>query len=510
MDLQEFKSRIDIVRIIENYLILRKEGAFYKANCPFHAEKTASFIININKGYWHCFGCGKGGDAIKFLQDYKNLSFAEAVAEVAKLENIELNFNSTQKEEFGFLKELNEYFKNNFNEESLAFCKKRGLDESDIGEFELGYTEDLENLLRFLKAKNYINIAKKLGYIKENQKGFYSLFVGRLSFVIKDSFGRVRGFSTRELKAGGKLGKYVNSLNSELFNKSFLLYGFDKAKDYARLSKKLYLCEGFFDAIALQKAGFKSAVACLGTAFTHSHLSLIKRLNVENLELVFVPDKDKAGYEAVNKALWLCFENEFFNLKVALCKKNVKDVGEFMQKYDIKSLALHTYEGLEFYIKFAMQKAQNSEAKHALFIKLKKMIESVSNFYLKKELFSKAASYLNIDESEFLKAKKTFKNDMENQRQILQIIKSALNDEDFKERLIYYAGEFLDRAFFNDEGKKRELLADENVKIYAKERQNEALKAFVLSNLYKQKESEREPLRLKELASKIAQIKSEV
>ncbi|MCA5589781.1 hypothetical protein LA342_08375 [Campylobacter upsaliensis] len=98
----------------------------------------------------------------------------------------------------------------------------------------------------------------------------------------------------------------------------------------------------------------------------------------------------------------------FFNLKVALCKKNVKDIGEFMQKYDIKSLALHTYEGLEFYIKFAMQKAQNSEAKHALFIKLKKMIESVSNFYLKKELFSKAARLLNIDESEFLKAKKDF------------------------------------------------------------------------------------------------------
>ena len=121
MDLQEFKSRIDIVRIIENYLILRKEGAFYKANCPFHAEKTASFVINVNRGYWHCFGCGKGGDAIKFLQVYKNLSFSEAAAEVAKLENIEFSFNPTQKEEFAFLNELSAYFKNNFNEESLDF-----------------------------------------------------------------------------------------------------------------------------------------------------------------------------------------------------------------------------------------------------------------------------------------------------------------------------------------------------------------------------------------------------
>nr|WP_257408547.1 toprim domain-containing protein [Campylobacter jejuni] len=245
-----------------------------------------------------------------------------------------------------------------------------------------------------------------------------------------------------------------------------MLYHFDKAKDYARLSKKLYVCEGFFDVIALQKAGFKSAVASGGTAFTHSHLSLIKRLNVDNLELIFVPDKDKAGYEAVIKALWLCFENEFFNCKVAVCKKNVKDVGEFMQKYDIKNLALHTYEGLEFYIKFALQKAQNCEAKHALFLKLKKMIEGVSNFYLKNELYEKAALYLGVDKKEFLKAKKAFKESGENQRQMMQIIKSALNDEEFKERLIYYAGEFLDRAFFNDEGKKRELLANESVEIY--------------------------------------------
>ncbi|EPY0440368.1 hypothetical protein ACW7S6_001637, partial [Campylobacter upsaliensis] len=134
----------------------------------------------------------------------------------------------------------------------------------------------------------------------------------------------------------------------------------------------------------------------------------------------------------------------------------------------------------------------------------------VSNFYLKNELYEKAALYLGVDKKEFLKAKRAFKEGEENQRQILQIIKSALNDEDFKERLIYYAGEFLDTEFFNDEARKRELLANESVEIYAKNKQNEALKAFVLSRLYKQKESEKEPLKLKELASKIAQIKSEV
>lgn len=509
MDMQEFKSRIDIVRIIESFIILRREGAFYKANCPFHAEKTASFIVNQNKGFWHCFGCGKGGDAIKFLQEFKNLSFNEAVSEVAKLENIEFSFSQKSPAEFDFLKELNAYFKRNLNDEARGFFTKRGLDEADMAEFELGYTGDLENLVRFIKSKNYEKIALKLGYLKQNQKGFYSLFVGRLSFVIKDSFGRVRGFSTRELKSGGKLGKYVNSTSSEVFNKSFLLYHFESAKEYARVQKSLYICEGFFDAIALFKGGFKNAVASCGTAFTLSHLSLIKRLKIEGLKLVFVPDKDDAGYEAVVKALWLCFENELFNVEVAVLKKSVKDCGEFMEKYGAENLKadLHYYKGLEFYILHHLKKAANAEAKHALFLKLKKLFDNLSNFYLKAELVKEAAEILKIDESEFLKARR-LKQNAQNQRLKMQILKTALNDEEFKERVEFYAKEL--KESLENEALKRELLSDERVEIYAKEKQNEALKGYLIASLYKRLKAAKERGEILFLSGEIARIKGEI
>lgn len=509
MDIQEFKSRVDIVRIIESFIILRKEGPLYKANCPFHSEKTASFIVNQNKNYWHCFGCGKGGDVIKFLQDFKGFNFSEAVAEIARIENIELTFQKEQKKEFVFLKDLNEYFKSQLNESAKRFFFKRGLDENDLSEFELGYTADLESLVRFIKAKGYEKEALKLGYLKSNQNGYYSIFANRLSFVIKDNFGRVRGFSAREI-GKTKLGKYINSINSEVFNKSFLLYNFDKAKEYARITKELFISEGFFDTIALHKGGFKNAVASCGTAFTLSHLSLIKRLNIEGLKIVFIPDKDSAGYEAVVKALWLCFENEFFNIEVGVIKKSVKDVGEFMQNYDIKELKanLHFYKGLEFYILHHLKKADNAEAKHALFLKLKKCFNSLNNFYLKAELIKEASGFLKIDENEFLKKKFKKDKEQESERQKRQILKTAFLDDDFKEKCVFYIEDL--KLALNDEKLARELLSDESIEIYTKEKQNEALKAYVLSNLYKKKAETKEWRELAFLSAEINRIKNEI
>lgn len=513
MDIQDFKSRIDIVRVVEQFLPLRREGAFYKANCPFHSEKTASFIVNANKGFFHCFGCNKGGDAIKFIQELKNLTFKEAVEEVAKIENIELNFGKNYRAEFDFLKDLNEYFKKGLNEKAMQFNTSRGLDEEDIFEFEIGFTGDIESLIRFLKGKDYINLAKKLGYIKEKDGQFFSMFSNRLSFCIKDSLGRVRGFSTRELYPNSKLGKYVNSLKSDFFNKSFLLYNFDKAKDYARIQKSLIICEGFYDAIALHKSGFKNAVASCGTAFTLSHLSLIKRLNIENLKLIFVPDKDEAGYEAVAKALRMCFENEFFNIEVAVCKKSIKDAGDFMKNFKNESLKdfLHYYDGLEFYTKYRLKKTSTSEAKHTLFLELKKLVEQGNNFYLKRENFKKLSLYLDIPENAFYQKKAMKKTQNEQERQLKQIIKTALMDDEFKERVLFFAKKYLGK--YEEALQNGEILSDiecdECLEPFGKEKQNEALKAFILSNLYKERESCKDSLRLEVLANEILKMKGE-
>lgn len=514
MDIADFKSRIDIVRIIEQFLPLRREGAFYKANCPFHSERTASFIVNQNKGFWHCFGCNKGGDAIKFMQDFKNLSFREALEEVARLEKIELDFGKGFRAEFEFLKDLNAYFKANMDEKTKQFNTKRGLNDDDIYEFELGYTGEVDDLVRFLKSKDYLQIARKLGYVKEKNGEFFSMFSKRLSFCIKDSLGMVRGFSTRELYANSKLGKYINSLKSDFFNKGFLLYNFDRAKEYARIQKSLIICEGFFDCIALHKFGFKNAVASCGTAFTLSHLSLIKRLRIEGLELVFIPDKDEAGYEAVSKALRLCFENEHFKARVGVIKKNVKDAGEFLQKFKGESLKeyLHYYDGLEFYIKHRFKKTCTSEAKHALFLELKKLVEGLENFYLKSEIYKKLAFYLELDESAFYQKTKVKKDETKQDRQLKQIVKTALNDDEFKERLLFYASKFLKE--FKEPLQKGEdiasILCDESVGSFTKEKQNEALKAFVLSGLYEESKEAKTAEQKAELAEQIYKLKAGV
>lgn len=514
MDIQDFKSKIDIVRVIEQFLPLRREGAFYKANCPFHSEKTASFIVNANKGFFHCFGCNKGGDAIKFIQELKNLSFREAAEEVAKIENIELNFGKNYRAEFDFLNDLNEYFKKNLDEKAMQFNTSRGLSEDDVFEFEIGYSGDVENLVRFLKSKNYLNIAIKLGYVKQKGGEFFSMFSKRLSFCIKDSLGRVRGFSTRELYPNSKLGKYVNSLKSDFFNKGFLLYNFHKAKDYARIQKSLVICEGFYDCIALHKSGFKNAVASCGTAFTLSHLSLIKRLNIENLKLILVPDKDEAGYEAVIKTLKLCFENEFFNVEVAVCKKNIKDAGDFMKNFKNESIKdyLHYYDGLEFYTKYKLKKSDTSEAKHALFLELKKLVESGVNFYLKRENFKKLSLYLDIPESAFYQKRAIKKEQSEQDRQLKQIIKTALIDDEFKERVLFFAKKYLGK--YEQALQNGEILSDIECEAdlypFAKEKQNEALKAFILSGLYKEREEAKEPSVLENIAGQIAKIRAEL
>lgn len=521
MDLDTFKSRIDIVKIIELFLPLKKQGQFYKANCPFHNEKTPSFIVNDNKGYWHCFGCNKGGDAIKFIQEYKKLSFTEAMQEIAKIENIELDtvINQKAKKEFEFLQDLHCYFKKNLTEEAKSYFLKRGLNENDIYEFELGYTGNIENFLNFLNAKDYYLIAKKMGYIKEAKNGYFSMFCNRLSFTIKDNMGRVRGFSTRELRKNpyANFGKYVNSLNSDFFNKSFLLFNFDKAKEYARITKKIILCEGFFDAIALHKAGFKEVVATCGTAFTLYHLSMIKRLNIENIKLIFIPDKDEAGYESVARALWICFENELFNTEVGVINKNVKDSGEFMQKFKEEALKqhLHYYTGLEFYIKHRL-KGKNDNEKFKLFQSFKKLLNKLDNFYLKASIIKEASEYFNINEKEFLKQGKEMKKEEKKEElslTMIKVFKTALEKEEFKEKLFFYVNELMGNLELQILEQELEIhktfIISSESGIYTEKFYKKGILNFVFSRLYQRLEKAYGE-EAEQLSYRIAQLKEEL
>ncbi|MDO4674435.1 DNA primase [Campylobacter sp.] len=494
LDMESIKSRIDIVRLVEHFLPLKKEGVFFKANCPFHSERTASFVVNPNKGLWHCFGCNKGGDAIKFVQAFKNLGFKEALEEIGRLEGIEINTGKpSSKAEFTFLNDLNEFFKSNMQENIRQYCYRRGLGDDDVSYFDVGYTGDVDRLVHFLRARGYLDLARRLGYIKEKDGKIYSIFARRLSFCIKDHLGRPRGFSARELINGTKLGKYVNSFKSDFFDKSSLLFNFDKAREYARIQKRLLLCEGFFDAIALHKSGFKNTAAICGTAFSIQHLSLIQRQNIEGLRLVFVPDKDAAGLDGAARALRLCFEQGFFDLEVALCKKKVKDVGEFLKKFPGESLKdhLHYYDGLEFYIKQRINAAADANAKFKIFKELSSIFNGLENFFLRDELFKKLSFYLDIDPAQ-AKKNENFNPPRRTpltppaDRLVMQIIHAASNDDEYRERVMFYAGAYLGKfkAMLSGDGNLTSLECNPNFEPLAKDKQNAALRALVLRGLY--------------------------
>lgn len=520
-NIADFKERVSILRVLENFLVIKKEGYHYKALCPFHHEKTPSFVINEDKGFYHCFGCNESGDAIKFIQKLKNIPFKEALEEVAKLENIELLFNQNTNffnKAINALNEINSYFftKLNANEAVKNYLFKRGLNDEDFLTFGLGFVPKTEDFLNFLRAKDFLEVALKLALISKDKNGnFHSIYANRISFAIKDANHKIRGFSTREWIKNAKLGKYINSKNTEVFNKSFLLYNLSNAKNSVAKSNELFLVEGFFDAIALSKMGFKNVVATSGTAFANTHLALVlKQSKDKNLSLVFVPDKDEAGYKSVIRSLKLCFDNSHFNIKVAVLKNKVKDCGEFLQtlqneklealqrllKEDLKAqqnfLNEHfmLFNGFEFYLKFHLKRCKDSFAKDSFLKENINFLKNIKNFFVKNDLIKIASEVFKVDERIFnVKELKKVDFKQEKDELLKSCLKTALNNDEFRASFDYFVPSHLLKEYekpYSDFKEHKELesvllalLADEKIKELKKEYFTLALKSLVKNHL---------------------------
>ncbi|ARJ55940.1 DNA primase [Campylobacter cuniculorum] len=499
-NIESFKSQVSIIRVLENYLVLRKEGAYFKALCPFHHEKTPSFIIDENKGFYHCFGCNESGDAIKFVQKFKNLDFFAAVEEIARLEHIELSFNEQSNAYFQnleFLKQLNEFFKTHLkqNEKAKMYFSNRGIDEEDIEHFSLGYVPKKEEFLRFIDSLNARKKAYELGLVSEKEG---VIFANRLSFALKDAYGKVRGFSTRELIKNPHLAKYINSKNSNTFNKSFILYNLCNAKTPAYREKELFIMEGFFDVIAAYKCGLKNAVATCGTAFTTSHLALIfKHIKTSELTLCFVPDKDAPGYKSVIRSLKLCFEQNFFNVKVALLMEKCKDLGEFYQLKGICDLKEHFtfYSGFEFYLRYHLKRLKNAVQKDNFLKEIITLIKNIKQYFIKEQCIQEACAVFGVNANVF-NAKIIDKNTALNEDfNVKTCLKTALNNEEFKQRFNFFVsaeflGEFAQsyKDFLQSsqmDAKLLELCADESINILKPAYFSLALKNLVKTHYLK-------------------------
>ena len=321
----ELKARVDIVDLISSYGVdVRTAGSSKKACCPFHHEKTPSFNINEAKGFYHCFGCGESGDAIKFVMKMDGLTFVEAVRKLA--EQVGMKIESEEDPEAGrrarllaLLAELAQFYHRcllKTKEGALAreYLAGRALPEKVAEDYLIGYAPNgVANIRKWAEKYGYTDAElEAAGVIKApNRPGDagYHRFGGRLMFSIRDKRGRVVGFSGRQLVASKNSGKYVNSPETAVFKKSNVLYGFDKAAGAITkaANREVIVCEGQIDCIRLQTSGFPNAVAGQGTAFTAEHVRMLKKA-ADQVALVY--DDDLAGHKATIKSARLCLAAE--------------------------------------------------------------------------------------------------------------------------------------------------------------------------------------------------------
>lgn len=309
--IENLKNHLDVVDVVSQFLELKKSGANFKACCPFHGEDTPSFVVSPQKQIYHCFGCGAGGDSIKFVMEYEKLSYPEAIEKLASMNNFSLVYDDTQqkKQDTKAIEEINKYYQKNFVSNKVAkdYIKERGIFESSIEKFEIGYAPTSQETINYLKS-NFLNLsdAKELGIIDSGANGLYARFIERITFPIYSLNGALVGFGGRTIT--GHNAKYVNSPQTKLFNKSRLLYGYNLAKEKIYKKKEIIITEGYLDVIMLHQAGFDNAVATLGTALTKEHLPILKR---GEPKVIVAYDGDNAGLNAAFKAAQLMAHNDF-------------------------------------------------------------------------------------------------------------------------------------------------------------------------------------------------------
>lgn len=315
--IQQIRDRVDIVEVVSRYLPLKRSGANHQGLCPFHGEKTPSFNVNSPRQIFHCFGCGVGGNVFGFLMRIEGLSFPEAVRKLGEQVGIEIEeeqltpAEEARRRELERLQRINEVAAEFYHQVLIeapegaparSYLKRRGYDGEIARQFQLGYApEGWEALKQHLEGRGLdLGLARTLGLLREGKqgRGDYDQFRGRLMFPILDGYGKVAAFGGRVLD--DSLPKYINSSESPVYHKGRTLYGLYQAKEGMRAGGEVVVVEGYFDLLALAKAGLSNVVATCGTALTGDHARLLQRYS-KRVVLLF--DQDSAGRQATWRAM---------------------------------------------------------------------------------------------------------------------------------------------------------------------------------------------------------------
>lgn len=339
--LSKLKSSCNIVSVVSRYVPLQRKGRTYWGCCPFHHEKTPSFAVNEYEGYYHCFGCGVGGDVIKFVQEIEGIDFMQTVKNLAESVNMEVpeftgdeNIIKRKKEHdrlIYIVTETAKYYHSELlkptGQVAKNYLQKRQISDETVTKLGIGYSPSWQGVITYLKSLHITEQEMlKAGVVNEKNGRYYDAMTLRLVFPIFNHVGKVVGFSGRALD-GEALAKYKNTQATDIFNKSTLLFGLNNLRK-ARVENKNYaiLVEGQIDVVSLYQAGYPNAIATLGTAFNENHINTISKF-VDSIYICF--DGDSAGKKATEKSVELLKDTNF-DVKVVRLSNNM-DPDEFIK-----------------------------------------------------------------------------------------------------------------------------------------------------------------------------------
>lgn len=390
--LHQIYERCNLVELVQQYVSLKKRGKNFIGLCPFHEEKTPSFTVSPEKQLFYCFGCGAGGNIFSFLQKKENLSFVEAVKTIASSLNIKISEEDASENEvfYKINAEVADFYSRClFKDEgrpALNYLINRGLKKETIIAFKLGYTgTGWRGLKEHLKRLYSEDMLFKAGLLQKGDPS-YDWTRNRIIFPIFDRFNRIVGFGARALDES--LPKYINTKETPIYNKSYILYGLNRAMKLMKEKNEVILVEGYLDVIMCHQSGFENVVGVCGTSLTEGHISLIRQ--AENVIVSF--DPDKAGIKASERGIHFLM-NKGFNVFVISLPKDPAELLKERGSPAFSSFLEKKEEFFDFLINIAKQKEREDGIRYLL-----PFIEKMDDI-IKRSLFIKRASEeLFIDE----------------------------------------------------------------------------------------------------------------
>ena len=419
-DVAYVRENVRIDEVIGDYVSLKQAGGDQKKGlCPFHDEKSPSFNVTLSKGYFHCFGCGKGGDVIKFLMEIDHITFVEAIEKLANRINYQLTYEGGKSNYQPGLKSrliaantaAQQFYQEQLNTNPSAqvgreFLIKRGFDRAACESFGVGYApDDWDQLTKFLRNQGFTNEELDLaGLSKEGQKGMIDRFRNRLIWPIRNISGEVVGFGARKLSEEDQGPKYLNTSETPIYKKSQVLYGLDRAKKEIATKRQVVVVEGYTDVMAAHLAGVTTAVATCGTAFGDDHIKILRNLLMDDDsfrgEVIFTFDGDAAGQKAALRA----YEDDqkFVTQTFVAVEPNGLDPCELRQEHGdaaLRDLIASRIPLFEFAIRTELKKhdLQTAEGRVNALALTAPMVANIKNKVLRPEYIKQLAGWLGMD-----------------------------------------------------------------------------------------------------------------